>query len=242
MHISPENKPVGALIPLSGRLSAIAESLPKGGIVCDVGSDHGALPLFLLQNHWCKRAIVTDLNQLPLKRAKKNLTDHGVANLADFVLTDGILEVLPYEANAYVVAGMGGETIVGILTRALNQIPINTVFVLQPMTKSVFLRQFLYENGFRVDFEQIVSENDKSFLIFKTVYDGLKRAKNRDFYLVGEYLCRAKEESVIDYWNKRLSKVRSKINGRKIANLSVEEEEREEALYLSILEELNENP
>ena len=156
--------------------------MPRGGVVCDVGSDHGALPLFLLQNDLCKRAVVTDLNAMPLKRAELNLKENGVSHRADFVLTDGISEVLSYHADAYVIAGMGGETIVGILSRALERIPMKTVFVLQPMTKAVFLRRFLYENGFRMDAENAVSENGKTFLVFRATYDGVRRSESDLFY------------------------------------------------------------
>lgn len=233
----PENKAeMSASTSLSDRLSVIAESLPRGGVICDVGSDHGALPLFLLQNNWCRRAVVTDLNELPLKRAKLNLKNNGVDHLADFVLTDGISDVLSYGADAYVIAGMGGETIAGILSRALDRIPKQTVFVLQPMTKEIFLRRYLYEHGFRMESEVAVEENGKTFLVFCAVFDGVIRSHDDDFYFVGEFLSRLRSKAACSYLKKNLMKIKSKIDGKKKAGLSVLSEEREKMAYLAALE------
>lgn len=226
---------------LSARLSLIAESLPRGGVVCDVGSDHGALPLFLLKNGWCSHAIVTDLNPEPLSRAKAALINAGVAHKARFLLTDGILDVLPLSPDSFVIAGMGGETIAGILSRALGRIPINTCFVLQPMTRAHLLREFLYENGFLVEGEEAVGENGNVFLIFRARFDGVRRERNSAFYLVGEYLSQAKGEGASLYFEKCLAGVRSKIVGKQKAGFDVSLEKSEEALYLSQLEAIHEN-
>ncbi len=113
MLILPQNNRKEDCISLSARLFAIAESLPRGGVVCDIGSDHGALPLYMIQKGWISHALVTDLNASPLERAKKAFCDAGVYNKANFFLTDGIEELLPYRPDAFVIAGMGGETIAG---------------------------------------------------------------------------------------------------------------------------------
>ena len=147
----PQSKEGARFTPaLSDRLCAIARGLPDGGVVCDVGSDHGALPLYLLQTNQCETAIVTDLNPAPLQRARGNLEEAGLSHRAEFILTDGIADVLVHKPDAFVIAGMGGDTIAGILHRALSQIPNGCFFALQPMTKEERLRAFLYESGFLV--------------------------------------------------------------------------------------------
>jgi len=127
--------------------------------VCDVGSDHGLLPLYLLKEGLCSGVLVTDLNPKPLERAKRAFGECGLTKNVFFLQADGIPE--PKESlrpNAYVIAGMGGETISGILSRALKTISPETFFVFQPMTRSSYLRRFLYENGFRVQAERVVCE------------------------------------------------------------------------------------
>ena len=163
MPILPPNKSSRSIL-LSKRLSAVAESLSPNTVVCDVGSDHGTLPLYLLKNNLCRKVIVSDLNLLPLKRAQKALLDAGVSERAVFSHTDGIEALLDFSPDVIVIAGMGGETIAGILSRAKNKIPIGLNFVFQPMSKSIFFRQYLYENGFLITNEKLVKENRKIFL------------------------------------------------------------------------------
>lgn len=227
--------------PLSLRLSAIAESLPAGGVICDVGSDHGALPLFLLSTGKCLSAIVTDLNEKPLERAKANLRDAGFAANASFVLTDGIEEVLPLKPDAFIIAGMGGETILGILNRGLNRIPKGTQFFLQPMTKVAVLRRFLYESGFGVLGEKLVYENSKFFLIIQAVYVGVIRPNEVAFYEFGEFLPNNKNEITRAYFLSMLSSLDSVIAGKKKAGADCCDEIERRDFLLNLLEDMNEN-
>lgn len=226
---------------LSERLSAIAERVPKDSVVCDVGSDHGALPLYLLKSGCCRRAIVTDLNRLPLERAKNALSKEGLDHLADFCLTNGIEEVLSLLPDLFVIAGMGGETIIGILQRALSQLKIGSRFILQPMTKASVLRRFLYESGFFITDETVVSENGKQFLIVEVLFDGIHRKMDEFFYRFGSFLPLKKSEAVREYWAMRLSRLRAKIEGKRRADLDVSHEIKEETYLRSLLEDSNEN-
>lgn len=241
MHIlHPSKEPIRSAY-LSERLSAIADRVPKDCVVCDIGSDHGILPLHLLKTGRCRRAIVTDLNRLPLDRAKKSLEDEGVDHLADFYLTDGIEEVAHLRPDAYVIAGMGGETIAGILSRGLHDLSAGSYFILQPMSREVFLRKFLYENGFLVKEEVIVCENGKAFPVFCVLYDKLVRKKDEFVYKFGEFLPKDKSDAALFYWRLKLKKLRIKKVGKLAASMDVSDEEREEAYLLSLLEETNEN-
>ena len=241
MLISPQSKATANQPTLSLRLSAIAESLSEGGVVCDVGSDHGALPLFLLCSGKCSSAIVTDLNEKPLERAKANLCEAGVAGKATFVLTDGIEAVLPMKPDSFVIAGMGGETIVGILDRGLNQIPVGTQFFLQPMTKVSSLRRYLYENGFCVLNEKLIFENDKFFIVIQAVYDGVLRSNLSAFYEFGEYLPKLNNIDSKKYFSSLLFSLESVIEGKKKANINFDEEIKRRKYLLHLLEEMNEN-
>ena len=56
---------------LTPRLRAIADQVPQGARLVDVGTDHGYLPVWLLLNRRIGRAIASDLRAGPLDRARE---------------------------------------------------------------------------------------------------------------------------------------------------------------------------
>ena len=58
---------------LSHRLETIASFVPKGSIVADIGTDHGYIPIWLLQQKIAVKAIAMDIGEGPLKRAREHI-------------------------------------------------------------------------------------------------------------------------------------------------------------------------
>ena len=56
---------------LSKRLSAVAEFVTPGGCLVDVGTDHGYVPIALLEQKKISSAIAMDVNRGPLERARE---------------------------------------------------------------------------------------------------------------------------------------------------------------------------
>ena len=54
---------------LTPRLQAIADRVPQGARLADVGTDHGHLPLWLLTQGRLEAAIASDIRQGPLAHA-----------------------------------------------------------------------------------------------------------------------------------------------------------------------------
>lgn len=157
---------------LPARLSAIAERLPDTGVVCDVGSDHGLLPLYLLDRNPKARAVVTDIKPSPLARARAALEEGGVSDRAACVLTDGIAGLSGYRIDCFVIAGMSGETIAGILREGREILRPGQRLFLQPMSHEDLLRAYLSPEGFRVTEEVVIKENGKLFLLLCVSFTG----------------------------------------------------------------------
>jgi len=51
---------------LDVRLSAVLSLVKPCGVLADVGTDHGYLPLEALKSGICKHAVAADLNPFPL--------------------------------------------------------------------------------------------------------------------------------------------------------------------------------
>ena len=75
---------------LSKRLQAVADLVSEGLIVADVGTDHGYIPIYLLETKKCEKAIAMDINKGPLLRAKEHIAEHGLTQNIQVKLSDGV--------------------------------------------------------------------------------------------------------------------------------------------------------
>lgn len=148
------------LLQLQPRLQLLAELVPAGSRLADIGTDHGYLPVYLMQTGKISTAIAADVAQEPLQHAVRTAAQYGVGGI-EFRLCDGLRGIGSHEADTIVIAGMGGETIIHILSvAAWTAEPGRCTLLLQPMTKSGELRRWLADNGYRFTAEQLVWDKD----------------------------------------------------------------------------------
>ena len=152
-------------IELTPRLRAVADLVPAGARLADVGTDHAYLPAWLLQQGRIARAIVSDLRAGPLSRAGETAAACGMEDRMDFRLCDGLSGIAPGEADTVVIAGMGGETIAAILAAAPWTRREGVRLVLQPMSTQKELRQWLQESGYRIVLERLAREGETFYNI-----------------------------------------------------------------------------
>jgi len=144
-------------LTLQPRLAAIAELIPADRPMADVGTDHAYLPVWLLLQRRIPRAIAADIVPGPLDRARQTAARYGVTERVDFRLCDGLARIRPEETDTVVIAGMGGETIAGILAAAPWTRRDKTL-LLQPMSKGPELRRWLVEHGYVIRREKLVRD------------------------------------------------------------------------------------
>ena len=142
-------------IKLSKRLESIKKHIPLSGGLADIGTDHGYIPISLCKNGHHGRIVAADIKPGPLNNAKQTAIISGVADEIEFILCDGLSGVSPDGIDTVVIAGMGGETIADILAAAPWSKQDKRLLILQPMTKSEFLREWLFMNGYRVLTEEL---------------------------------------------------------------------------------------
>ena len=150
---------------LSNRLQAIAAFIPPGSRVADVGTDHGYLPLWLAENGVCDSIIASDIRPGPLKTAMRNAALAGLGDALIFRLCAGLEAYAPDEADTIVIAGMGGETIMSVLSAA--PWARDKTLILQPQTKQPRLRVWLGENGYAVEDAALVYDTGRIYVIWK---------------------------------------------------------------------------
>lgn len=141
-------------LELSSRLRMIADRVPPGSRLADVGSDHALLPLYLLSQGRIPSAVATDIHAAPLDRGRQAARELGREAQISFRLCDGLSAVSPMEVDTVAVAGMGGETIAGILDAAAWS--REKLLLLQPMSRAEVLRPWLVGHGYAIRQEALV--------------------------------------------------------------------------------------
>lgn len=154
---------------ISERLKTAAGMMKKHGVAADVGTDHGYLPIYLVMNNMCKRAVAMDVNKGPLMKAQENIGLYKVSDRIDTRLGDGLGPLSEHEADSVFITGMGSELIIRILSQGLNKLKADGELILSSQSEIFKLRRFLYMNGFTIDAESMVLEDGKYYQIMHVV-------------------------------------------------------------------------
>jgi len=155
-----------------GRMETIYGMVRKGVTVCDVGTDHAIIPIELVKNGVCPSAVATDISAPSLEKGVKNIKKAGCAGKIDTYCTNGTLGVPFSNATDVIIAGMGGELIVRILSQDARLKSESFRFILQPMTKSDELRTYLAQNGFQMLREVKVEADNRIYSVINACYSG----------------------------------------------------------------------
>lgn len=126
----------------------IARYIPSGSKVADIGTDHAVLPIHLVRCGLADSAIATDINKKPLMKAAENIDAVGLSDAIELRLGNGLACISPNEVDTIVIAGMGGELIADILAAAPWLRSGSYKLILQPMSRSERLREYLAAQHF----------------------------------------------------------------------------------------------
>ena len=153
------------MIKLSQRLQAIADFVPQGARVADVGTDHGFLPCYLAQNNQAVKVYACDINAQPLALAQKNVADYNVGEIVSTRLGNGLAVIEPGEVDVVTIAGMGGSLMIDILDAAPLVVDKLNRIILQPNVGAEAVRIWAEKNRWHIVEEQLVRENDRFSVI-----------------------------------------------------------------------------
>lgn len=173
------------MVSLSPRLLAAAELVRQGAVLADVGCDHGFLPVYLLQNGIIKSAVASDINRGPLSSCRKLIIKEGLQDRVSLVLSDGLMGI---DCNSYTditFCGMGGELISLILNNSKEHFSSGKHYIFNPMTHPEILRKYLCDNGFEIDKDFIVREQNHYYNVFDACYTGEIKIYDEPYYFLG---------------------------------------------------------
>ena len=152
---------------LSERLQTAADLILPGLPMADIGTDHGFLPLDCLERGLVPFAVLSDVNEGPLERARRAMEGSTVdPSRYSLRLGSGLTVLDPGEVQTAVIAGMGGELIARILEESPEVTDSLSRLVLQPRSRSGALRTWLWEHGFRICEEKLARERGRLCQVF----------------------------------------------------------------------------
>ena len=148
---------------LSKRLTAVAGLVTEGASVADIGTDHGYIPIHLIEQGLSPKVIAMDINKGPLERARIHIAGYGMSDRIETRLSDGLAALQPGEVDEIIAAGMGGGLVIHILEEGKEVVSRLTGCILQPQSEIQKVREYLAEHGFMLEAEDMVKEDGKYY-------------------------------------------------------------------------------
>jgi tRNA (adenine22-N1)-methyltransferase len=183
---------------LSKRLSAVAALLDNCDKMADIGTDHGYIPIYLVEQKRVHGAIAMDIGKGPLQRAKEHVQLHKLDEYIELRLSDGAKKLAVGEVQEVVIAGMGGRLMMKIIDESQELFHSLQGFVIQPQSEYGFVRHFLEDSGFVILKENMVEEDGKYYPMMR-VSSGQMKLEQECFYEYGKYLLTEKHSVLQEY-------------------------------------------
>ncbi len=201
---------------VDNRLRKISGMVKRGSTVADIGTDHAYLPVFLVKEGIISKAFACDIGDGPLENARANIEKSGVSGI-EIRKGDGLNAVEPFEADTFIIAGMGGDLISEILDSSPWIRDKKYELILQPMTAVEDLREYLCSEGFEIVSEQAVTAQNRIYTVMKVQYTAKKYACSSLFYFFGKLTDNIGEDELVYIKRKRriISELAEDIRGIK---------------------------
>ena len=186
---------------LSKRLEAVTKLAGTCRCVADVGTDHGYIPIYMVQEQRAECAIAMDVNKGPLERAQKNILAYRMEDRIQTRLSDGVAALKSKEADCVIIAGMGGLLTIRILEAGKEVLKNVNTMVLQPQSEIGQVRTWLSENHYRITAENMVLDEGKYYPMMR-VEHGAQEKWNEQEYAFGKYLIASGNEVLLEFLKK----------------------------------------
>lgn len=201
--------------------------------LCDVGTDHGMIPIRLALDGFTGDLIASDIKAGPLSRAEENALSYSVHDRITFCLCDGIPEHLSGRFDTVVVAGMGGDLICSILDKADWIFSDGYTLILQPMTKQEVLRYYLINNGFFISDDILAEDSGRIYQIIRCRYTGINDSySDHELYIGKKGRCPDQElySRAAESFRKNLEKI--------ISGCGSSEDDSKRSFYINMAHQL----
>ena len=150
-------------VVLSDRLLAVAAMVTEGNRVCDVGCDHGFVPIYLAQQGISPAVLAMDVKKGPLGAAREHIAERGLDKVIETRLSDGLHNYNIGESDTLICAGMGGRLMMKILSDDKDKTESFRELILQPQSEVEQFRAWLRGQGYWIADENMIEEDGKFY-------------------------------------------------------------------------------
>lgn len=178
----------------------------------------------------CQRAQVADISEASLLKARRLFYGLGLTDRAWFCVGDGA-QALVEKPDVAVIAGMGGQTIAGIVERGRETL-LGARVVMQPNVAAPELRARLQAAGFCITNEVIARDGRRLYLIL-AAQSGPMRLSPEEIE-VGPILLKTRPPELESYAAFRLRVARKALEGARMARRETRDFEREIRIWEAV--------
>ena len=190
---------------ISNRLKAIANCLPVAtNVVVDIGTDHGYIPIYLVKNKIANKCIACDINPKPLQNAKNNISHYKMEAQIETRLGNGLSQIKKGEADAIIIAGMGGMLIIDILKENIEVVKAAGLLILQAQLDIMEVRKYIHSIEFTIVDEKMIYDEGKYYTII-TAKPGQENSYSEIGYMFGEKIIEKNDVVFKEFINNKLS-------------------------------------
>lgn len=190
-------------LKISYRLMKAAELVHKGACVADIGTDHGYLPIFLVQNRISEHVYACDVRKKPLERAASHISSYGLEDNISICLADGLKGIEKGEVNTVTICGMGGRLMQDIIEAGKDRLTDGTQLVLSPQSEVRGFRVYLLGNNIDILSETMVKEEGKYYFIMDCVFNTeCMKEYSEEELRYGKFLIKNRSEVLKEYLEK----------------------------------------
>jgi tRNA (adenine22-N1)-methyltransferase len=165
-------------VSLGPRLQTVAALVPEGAVLGDIGTDHAYLPIALYETQQIAKAVAIDIHKGPYESARMAVQGRRLEAVIDVRLGDGLMPLESGEVNVLTLAGMGGRTMLDILSARPDVLNSVSELIVQPQGGEGAVRSELLAGGWRLKAERLVEEEARIYVVMAySRQDGLDSAE-----------------------------------------------------------------
>lgn len=221
------------MIKLSLRLQTIHDMVPTS-VVADVGSDHGKLMIALFESGRINRGYAIENKRGPYNRLVEALTEEKIEDVIIPLFSDGI-EDLPSIVSTVVIAGMGGDTIIGILKKHPEKLKNVDTIIVDAHSEIPALREEVSKLGYVIADEKIIKEDDVFYEIIKFIKSDVAFYDNEDLEF-GPILRQEKCATFKEKYQSRIKEIDNLLsNNKKLPESRIQQLNNEKAKLQGVL-------